>query len=473
MKQPQTKKTILVRNVEHLLSLFVNVNEDGLYHVITEFFAQQTATQQALKLAESKWQQASQQQEKPEVIQKYRKAFIELQYQDERSRISRWVKLHSIVDKLLELSEGKTLADSQTFSSRLLGTLLLTALNKQQKYWLMEAAYKPCYRAVVTLRLVEDLLEQKIIKDSRWQDWFSNRNPAEPAQCPYRQQIQIPIVLACLLQHFGQFDPAAQSILTADGTLTVNNRTLTSEERQTFNERCRVASGHILQYGLGQVPFKGNDRNAREQHIQQQQQLLQQLQQFIVAAPESILGGLFKVPHAYSSLVLPGRTRYNYDAIPRAAVLMRDAAKRGDYNAVLVDRMFRIMGFFPQGYGIVFTPLGDDGKPQLKYEFAIVNALYPDKPEHPICRVVSRNQQYRNTGINIMLSTELNLYFKPARDRLSSLSETRLRELLNMLFQDGEQKYLSKLMPKCWQADSFFSVAEHQNLWQLAQQRQN
>ena len=48
-----------------------------------------------------------------------------------------------------------------------------------------------------------------------------------------------------------------------------------------------------------------------------------------------------------------------------------------------------------------------------------------------------------------------------------------MEELLNMLYQDGEAKYLSRLVPKCWQPENFFSVPEHQNLWHSAQQRQN
>lgn len=471
MNQALGRKTVFVRNLEQLVGWMFSPNQSCLQHAAKHFFNNVTAQQQQLRETELHWQQAQQAKAKPEVLQKTRKAFTDLQYTDEKQRLQRWSLLTQVAEELLKLSEGINTTETLTLSARLLGGLLITALPNKRKTSLMLYAYKPLYHAALAIRLLDHLLEQQLVKDASWQQLYSQRNLAQPEQCPYRQQLQIPLVMACIIQHLSQLSTHAQQLLNEDDEQST--KIFSPEERASYLQHCQQAMLDFLHYGLGELPSKGANREQREQNQQQQQQLQQQLQQLLTASADSIPGGILKVCHAYTSVIIPGRERYDYHALPKAILLMRESAKNGAYHSVLVDRLFRIVGLFPQGYGVVFTPLGDDGKPQLKYEFAIVNSLLPEKPEHPSCRVVSRNQQYRNTGYNINLSTELNLYFKPARERLEMLPEKRLRELLHLLYQDGEAQYLLKLLPRCWQPDQFFSVPENQNLWHTAEQRQN
>lgn len=467
------KQTVFVRNLEQLLAQFYHPHQACYYSLAQHFFSQQQQQQQALQLAEQNWQQAQQEQAKPELLQKARSLFTDLQYEDEKLRVQRWTALRQLADNLLQLSEGSQASETITLSARLFGSLLITAIGKKRKTALLEYAYKPCYRALLTLRLLDDLLQQNIIKEPQWQFWYQQRNLSQPENCPYRQQLQLPVVMACIIQHLGQLNLDAQAILTRQDNANKAARALNPEDRAQYLALSQQGCINFLQFGLGDLPYRGNHREQRAQHQQQQQQLVALLNRFITAPANTLIGSLFKVPQAYTSVVLPGRQRYSYEALPKAPLLLREAVRRTEYDGRLVDRIFRMLGLFPQGYGVVYTPLGDDGKPQQRYEFAIVNSLYPEKPEQPGCRVVSRNQQYRNTGYNINLSTELNLYFKPARDRLKTLPEKRLRELLNVLYQDGDAQYARKLLPHCWQPDNFFSLAENQNLWHSAEQRQN
>lgn len=467
------KQTVFIRNLEQLLAQFYHPQQACYFNLAQAFFSQQQQQQQALDLAEKNWQLAQQEQGKKDVLQKARTVFTDLQYEDEKLRVQRWLVLRQLADSLLQLSEGNQPSETLTLSARLFGSLLITALGKKRKTALMEYAYKPCYRAILTLRLLDDLLQHAIIKDPEWQQWYQNRNLTEPDHCPYRQQLQVPVVMACIIQHLGQLNLEAQRILSKQEVASKTERALSTEEREQYLALSQQGCLNYLKFGLGDLPYRGNNREERTQHQQQQQHLVTLLQRFITAPANTLIGSLFKVPQAYTSVVLPGRQRYSYEALPKAPLLLREAVRRAEYDGRLVDRIFRMLGLFPQGYGVVYTPLGDDGKPQQRYEFAIVNSLYPEKPEQPGCRVVSRNQQYRNTGYNINLSTELNLYFKPARDRLKTLPEKRLRELLNVLYQDGDAQYARKLLPHCWQPDNFFSLAENQNLWHSAEQRQN
>lgn len=468
-----SKQTVFLRHIEQLLAQFYHPQQSCYYVLAEAFFRLQQEQQHALHLAEQDWLQAQKTPQKPDVLKKTRAIFTDLQYADEKLRLQRWSALRQLAENLLQLSDGIQHSETLTLSSRLFGSLLLTALSKKRKTALLEFAYKPCYRALLTLRLLDDLLQQQIIKEPEWQNWYQQRNPAEPDNCPYRQQLQLPLVMACVIQHLGQLHLDAQAILAKHDHTNTTDRALSPEERVQYLAFSQQGSLNFLSAGLGVLPYRGNSKDEREQHQQQQLKLMTLLERFIKAPPNTLLGSLFKVPQAYTSVILPGRNRYNYEALPKAPLLLREAVRRAEYDGRLVDRIFRMQGIFPQGYGIVYTPLGDDSKPQQKYEFAVVNSLYPEKAEQPRCRVVSRNQQYRNTGYDITLSTELNLYFKPARDRLKTLPERRLRELLNVLYQDGDALFDRKLLPHCWQADNFFSVAENQNLWQSAERRQN
>src|SRR5690606_4858802 len=100
----------------------------------------------------------------------------------------------------------------------------------------------------------------------------------------------------------------------------------------------------------------------------------------------------------YSSIVLPGRHRYQYEALPKASLLLKDSVSRGQFPAIWVKHLLTITGIFPQGFGIAFIPAKQDSAFAEKYELAIVNQLYPPSPAEPLCRIVSRNLQYRRGG---------------------------------------------------------------------------
>ena len=124
-------------------------------------------------------------------------------------------------------------------------------------------------------------------------------------------------------------------------------------------------------------------------------------------------------------------------------------------TVVWCSHWLSITGIFPQGYGIVFLPKDASGQPLDRYEFAIVNSLYPPQPEAPICRVVTRNLHYRNNLPNSSISVAYNLYFKPARQQLSVIPPQRLHEILSKLSSDFEPGRLRRLLPRYWHPDEF------------------
>lgn len=470
------KSSVMVYRLERLLEVLYSADASCFYQRSKAFFASYRQQQTELKQAEQRWQQlqlaASVSQTER---QQARQHYSELQYQDERARLMRWADLHMLAEQLLKLSEGESNSETLAFSARLLGCLQIMVPTAKRQRELVQFAYKPLYRAVLSLRLLDHLLAQQLLDEPALVSHYQLRNRQAPDDCPYRQHVQLPIVMAVLLQDIGLLHPDALGIIQGELAQFDSGRPLNLDERERLLKVSSAASLALLQQGFGIAPYKGNDKAEREQYFAAQQQRLHWLSQLLQLDPtdKTLFGSLLKVPQVYASIVLPGRQRFNYALLPKAALLMREGARRNEYNGLLVDQLLRITGLFPQGYGVVFTPLAADQQPQDRYEFAIVNGLYPQKPEQPNCRVVSRQQQYRNTGMDISLQTDYNLYFKAARERLEVLPEHRLKALLNALYQDGEARYLRKLLPRCWQPEQFFTDPAHQNLWQNATMKQN
>ncbi|MDX1537101.1 hypothetical protein [Arsukibacterium sp.] len=470
------KSSVMVYRLERLLDVLYSGDASCFYQRSKAFFASYRQQQAELCKAEQRWQHLQQTASASQAERQHaRQHYSELQYQDEKGRLMRWADLQLLAEQLLQLSEGESNSETLAFSARLLGCLQIMVPTAKRQRERVQFAYKPLYRAVLSLRLLDHLLAQQLLDEPALVSHYQLRNRQAPDDCPYRQHVQLPIVMAILLQDIGLLHPDALGIIQGELAQFDSGRPLNIDERSRLLKISSDASLALLEQGFGIAPYKGNNKAEREQYFAAQQQRLHWLSQLLQLDPtdKTLFGSLLKVPQVYASIVLPGRQRFNYALLPKAALLMREGARRNEYNGLLVDQLLRITGLFPQGYGVVFTPLAADNQPQDRYEFAIVNGLYPQKPEQPNCRVVSRQQQYRNTGIDISLQTDYNLYFKVARERLEVLPEHRLKALLNALYQDGEARYLRKLLPRCWQPEQFFTEPAHQNLWQNATLKQN
>ncbi|MGI5310521.1 hypothetical protein [Rheinheimera sp. WS51] len=378
--------------------------------------------------------------------------------------------LQFTAERLLNLSEGASSAETLTRSAKILGSLQLTVPTSTRRWREVQFSYKPIYRAVLALRLLDHTLEHNLITDPTLQGYYKNRQ-AKNDDCQFRLFVQIPLIIAIFLLDAGLHNPKTADILYGKKIHSLDPlRAMTGDERKDFNQINQTSRFDLAQLGLQPSAYRGNCKN--EQLLSEQTQLKQikfillLLQQ--VENGKSMLGSIAKIPQIYSSVVLPGRNRFRYQSLPKVALILKQAAQRQEVDARLVDQLLRITGIFPQGYGIAFLPRQLDLSTQEKYELAIVNQLYPPSPEQPLCRVVTRNLQYRRGGQNCQISVDYNLYFKPARDKLTIMPEQRLREILSKLSADWHPGELRRLVPRYWQPSEFFSHSDQQNLWNQA-----
>ena len=110
-------------------------------------------------------------------------------------------------------------------------------------------------------------------------------------------------------------------------------------------------------------------------------------------------------------------------------------------------------------------PIDELGQYGDCYEYAVVNRLYPSVPEQPLCRIATRKLTFIGYGHNIEVEIKNNLYFPQMAKKLASLSKERLNEILELLSSNSQERKKLDLLPRCWHANEFFSVKEHQKLW--------
>lgn len=477
--EPNADKSY-IRQLKRLISSLLSVSkfQHSIYGQASQFFERDADARYQLQLLEQSWQQSQLQLKtasaKTEArliaqVQKERQAYVDAEQQYQLRRQNRQSQLVMLCQQFLQLSEGNSRSETILRSSKLLGCLQLLAPSEGEQIASVQQKYKPLYKAALSLRLLDHLLERGLITNSYILQKAQLRLAAGDSEqsCPFRDDVQIPMLMALLLQDVGHYHPDAMLVLCGTHGELPRSRELDVEERQQFLEVSLQASLRFLLHGIGTPRYRGNSRAERDEFEKNEQDKLAFAATLLrnANAPGVGIGNLLKIPQVYASAVLPGRNRFDYQALPKVALIVKNGASQGRFDARMADAMLTITGIFPQGYGIVFLPKAQPGQPVERYEFAIVNSLYPLQAEVPLCRIVTRNLQFRHIGQNCTVSVAHNLYFKPARQQLAIIPQARLSDILSKLSSGFEPGQLRHMLPRYWHPDEFFADPKHQNLW--------
>jgi hypothetical protein len=477
--EPNADKSY-IRQLKRLISSLLSVSkfQHSMYGQASQFFERDASARQELQQLEQSWQHSQQQLKTATVktearliaqVQQHRQAFVDAEQQYQQKRLYRQSQLVMLCQQFLQLSEGNSRSETILRSSKLLGSLQLLAPSEGEQITSVQQKYKPLYKAALSLRLLDHLLERGLITNSyilqKAELRLSGGEPDQP--CPFRDDVQIPMLMALLLQDVGHYHPDAIAILCGPHGELPRSRELDMEERQQFLEVSLQASLRFLLQGIAAPKYRGNSRAERDEFEKNEQDKLAFAATLLrnANAPGVGIGNLIKIPQVYASAVLPGRNRFDYQALPKVALIVKNGASQGRYDPRMADALLTITGIFPQGYGIVFLPKPQPGQAVERYEFAIVNSLYPLQAEVPLCRIVTRNLQFRHIGQNCTVSVAHNLYFKPARQQLAIIPQARLSDILSKLSSGFEPGQLRHMLPRYWHPDEFFADPKHQNLW--------
>ena len=302
------------------------------------------------------------------------------------------------------------------------------------------------------------------ISPEQYSDFASHDNKAYHR---FVEQVKIPLIMAALIQDVGNYHPKAQTILVGgDGKLDVF-RTLEVKQRKELLQINYRETLKYLNEGIGMPIFIGNTKAEREQFIIDEQDKLSFIKQLLKTSvnPKNTIGNILKVPQIYTSIILSTKASYNYKLLPKVFQVLNKNAEVGACAQSVVNALYKITGMFPQGFGIVYMPLGEFGDQGDCYEYAIVNRLYPEKIEQPNCRMATRKLTFIGYGQNAVIKNNSNLYFTQTAKKLATLSKDRLNEILELLSSNSQERKELDLLPRCWHANEFFSLKAHQNLW--------
>lgn len=403
---------------------------------------------------------------------------VQLEYKKELSRQqhTRTLRSEAVIDlctKLLALCEAGNWEVTQVKSAKLLGTLQLLSPGEGAKLARQNQRFKPAYKGVIALRLLD-----KLLKDGKISNRYINERYQEKLRYPdpegdlslFQRDVAIPVLIAALFQDVGLMHPKAQLILMGeDGTLD-EFRVLGKEDRLALLKINHTQTLDYISHGLGMRQYIGNSKEERAAFERNEKEKLIFTRSLLVEAlkPKLGVGNLIKVPQIYASVIFSSKQNYNFLDLPKAGLVIARAAEGGAVSKVVADYLLSIVGHFPQGYGITYIPKDDDNQDMDRYEYAIVTELNPTDPYVPRCRVATRNLTFVSNGQTISVNRESNLYFSVAKKKLEKINLARLEKILLKLVSNFEERKKLDLIPGYWNPYGFFCYKKLQNLWKKA-----
>ncbi|MBA6417095.1 hypothetical protein H4J50_13820 [Colwellia sp. 6M3] len=383
-------------------------------------------------------------------------------------------QLQLVCRDIIELCEGETRADTNKKSAELLGTIQLLSPTEGSKVASVNERSKPLYRGVLTLRLLDQIclktlssgayLTQELAKISEY-DYQDLRNENEAAYLEFVDHVKIPMLMAAILQDIGNYHPDAQMIMQgSDGKKSVF-RALNVEERKALLQINYRETMKYLVNGIGVVMYLGNSKEERNTFNKVETNKLRFVKQLLKGSiqPKLGVGNILKIPQIYTAIVLSTKDNYNYKLLPKVYQALYQNAERGNCCRGVVDSLYKITGDFPQGFGVIYIP--KDSDQNVRYEYAIVTQLYPEKSNEPICRIATRQLAFIGHGHDLVVKKTNNLYFVETAKEFSSINKERLNEILELLSSNYLERKKLDLLPRCWQPEEFFTQKINQKLW--------
>ncbi|MEP1552254.1 hypothetical protein [Paraglaciecola sp.] len=384
----------------------------------------------------------------------------------------RLLRLESAVEvciKLLDITESHNFEGTQLKSAKFLGTMLLLSPGRGKKLSELHQRLKPAYKTVLSLRLLDKLVQDGSIKSSHIRDAYDTETRYEKHErinTPYFRGVLLPIMLVALFQDVGFQHPDVIAIMKGGGSLD-EFRPLEPEER---NLMLKLGYKYAMDYavnGLGCQKFQGDSKVERERFDNAEKVRLKFQIGFLkdVVNPAIGIGDVVKIPQVYTSVVLSTKRDFIKKDLPKASKIIEQLAVNTSVNQKAADAFISIVGHFPQGYGVTLIPKNLQGVELNNYEYAVVTRLNPENPDEPICKVVTRNLTYITSGATTSIKKDCNLHFNKARNKLSKIDSARLKTIMQALSHSFKVDDMESLIPSLWEPYEYFSDRKNQNLW--------
>jgi hypothetical protein len=388
----------------------------------------------------------------------------------ESERLIRLDAALKVCSNILAMSEGTNTELTQNQSARFLGTCLLITPGQGGKLAELHNRLKPAYKAVLSVRLLDKLMSEKLVKHPYVLEHFQAHcryDKDSPGYKAYLQSVILPIMLTALFQDIGLLHPAAEVILKGEDGGQDPFRVLEQEERKKLLRLNFDHSKDYLKEGLGCQKYIGNSRAERSEFDKIEKAQLQFRVALLKDAliPKIGIGDIIKIPQTYASIVLSTKRNYSRKDLPKAALLIEKMAEKGSVKKRAAEVFVGIVGYFPQGFGVTYIPTDLRGYEQDSYEYCIVTRLNPKRPDEPLCRAVTRGLSYISSGTTSVIKKENNLQYMEARKKLTVVKKERLIEIMQKLVFEFDPEDVTDLLPQYWEPYEYFGNKKNQNLW--------
>jgi len=478
--------TQITKQIKELVAKISGTEKGTVWRQASDFFIGLSKKQEQLDSyneriseLESKLAQDSNEQN----CVQYRKDLAEVKndlvvfaYPDAELRLIRHDTIVSIAREILELAESYNFEDTIRKSSRFLGTLQLINPTEGNRVAEHNENTKPVYKAVLCLRLFDQLYIDGLITESyvleslgdvtpeKYESFINEEN--EEYQ-KFVEKVKIPLIIMALIQDIGNHHPDAKLILFGEKSTLNPFRTLPQEDRKALLQINYRQTMQYITLGIGAGKYYGNFKAEREEFDEREIKKVTFMQGLLKrwVNPKSVLGNLIKVPQIYTSIILSTKQNYDYRTLPKVYQILKLNVERKHCHVKIVECLYRITGMFPMGYGITYLPRDSAGNTLDRYEYAIVTRLYPTKLQQPECRVATRSLSFISRGQDLRIEQGNNLYFPETAKKLSTMSKERLNEILELLASNYQERQNLDVIPRCWHAKEFFSLGKYQNLW--------
>ncbi|XQW84838.1 hypothetical protein ACOYR1_17175 [Thalassotalea piscium] len=481
MSKKATSNTKFTTQVKRILDKLYgrSVLKDSLVERASEFFAKQSFMQHKLdglqeSITELKASEGDNGKSVKLVERKYRELKQELRYESNE----RYKYLYEICHEILQLSEGLSFDETNRKSAQLLGTIQLISPTEGNKVAEQNERNKPLYKAILSLRLFDQLLLDKSVilnhpylnehVSSIAIDNFKTLPSSDNnAYQEFIDKVKLPILIAAIIQDIGNYHPDAQQILKGDTGKLDLHRTLSIDDRKALLQINYRETVKFMVDGLGSPIYVGNSKDDRDKFNILEHHKLVFMKQLLKAsiAPRSGIGNILKVPQIYASIILSTKPSYNYKLLPKVYQALYQNAEHGSCSKEAVDTLYRITGDYPQGYGVTYIPTDSEGGISDRYEYAIVTQLYPENGKNPICRTATRYLTFISYGQDVVIDNKSNLYNVEVAQQFATISKERLNEILELLASNYSDRKNLDLLPRYWHAGDYFSVKDNQKLW--------
>ncbi|WP_339719014.1 hypothetical protein [uncultured Paraglaciecola sp.] len=377
----------------------------------------------------------------------------------------------SICINVLKLTEGNNQQQTNTRSAKLLATLFMLSSTEGKNRKQMHQLYKPLYKAVLALRLLDKMLAEKKLSNNYIVTRFKPETRFSAVPNKYSQfqlDVAIPVIIAAITQDIGMQHVEIQRLLKgADGSID-EFRVLDKETRIPLLIMNHEQTQDFITNGIGISVYEGDDLEKKIRYEKKQNNRLKFVLGLLVDAvkpSEGSIGNIIKIPQIYSSFILSTKPEYHFQDLPKVITILNNSAKNGAICTNASQCFINLVGHFPLGFGIIYVQNSSPNEQLKDYFYGIVTRLNPQQPTIPTCRKITEKGEEGSEPKHFALKPENNLFYPSVQKKLENLTEETLAEIHEVHIEDLGDARLPSYVKGFWNPYRYFSIQKHQNLW--------